>query len=255
MGRIYRQYCSTKTYHVMVRGNGHMNLFFDDQDREFYLKMVKKYKEAHAVTIYAYCLMDNHVHFLTKAENQDLSSFFRKIGQCYAQYYNKKYDHVGHVFQNRFKSVPVREKRYFLATFNYILKNPQSAGICMWNNYRWSNAADLFTSRPGIITDISLPVLLAQDRTRLIHMIDSDEYEMADTRVCEIDRCHISDSEAVTIIKNVLKNDNPLSLQSLDKKSRNTCLAKICTAGVSIRQAERLTGINRNIIQRNRQHE
>ncbi|QNO13306.1 transposase [Alkalicella caledoniensis] len=51
-------------YHVMCRGNnGEFNLR-DDEDKELYLFLIEKYKERYYFKIYAYCIMDNHVHML-----------------------------------------------------------------------------------------------------------------------------------------------------------------------------------------------
>ena len=70
-------------------------------------------------TFYAYCLMTNHVHLLIREGAENLSSSVKRIAAAYARYYNNKYQHYGHLFQDRFKSEPVNEADYFF-TLLYI---------------------------------------------------------------------------------------------------------------------------------------
>lgn len=79
--------------------------------------------------IYAYCLMSNHVHLLIKDIDNSLASTIKGMTIPYAQYFNKKYDRVGHFFQDRFKSEPVNDWDYFVTLLRYIHQNPVAAGL------------------------------------------------------------------------------------------------------------------------------
>jgi putative transposase len=72
--------------------------------------------------------MPNHVHQLLKAED-DLSKIMHGINLCYAQYFKHKYNHIGHFWQDRFKSHIVQDDRYLLAVARYIERNPLRAKI------------------------------------------------------------------------------------------------------------------------------
>lgn len=64
----------------------------------------------------------------------------KRIGISYAYYFNKKYNRIGHVFQDRFKSEPVEDERYLLSVLRYIHNNPLKAGIIKDPfRYRWSS--------------------------------------------------------------------------------------------------------------------
>ncbi len=77
--------------------------FFDDEDRHTYLQLLWKYADKFSLHIWAYCLMDNHVHLLVAPEKEN--SLVRSIGltnQVYTQYLNRKLKQSGRVWQNRF---------------------------------------------------------------------------------------------------------------------------------------------------------
>ena len=59
-------------------------------------------------TFYAYCLMSNHVHLLIKTHHEDIGATIKHLAVVYAMYFNHKYSRAGHLFQDRFKSEPVR---------------------------------------------------------------------------------------------------------------------------------------------------
>ena len=76
--------------------------------------------------------------------------FIKRIEVSYAGYYNGAYGHVGHLFQNRYKSEAIKNNAYFLNALRYILRNPEAAGICSWNLYQWSSAKCYLTHSGGI---------------------------------------------------------------------------------------------------------
>ena len=78
--------------HIIVRGIGKQLLFEDTSDNEKYLFFLKKYAAECRITLLAYCLMENHVHLLLRDSDSAISVFMKKIGVCYAQYFNRKYN-------------------------------------------------------------------------------------------------------------------------------------------------------------------
>ncbi len=102
MPRTARQVSETGIYHVIVRGINRENLFLDSQDIQSYLQLIARYKKECGVTIYAYCLMPNHVHLLVQENAVPLNIFMRKVGTSYSYRLNTKYNRTGHVFQDRY---------------------------------------------------------------------------------------------------------------------------------------------------------
>ena len=136
MPRKSRKKSETQIYHVILRGNNRQDIFYNDADRLFMLNRIEKYSEQTCIELYAYCLMDNHIHLLVGKANPNLSKFVQKLATSYAMYFNRKYDRCGHLFHGRFKSEPVETDEYFQTVFRYILQNPEKAHICKFFQYK-----------------------------------------------------------------------------------------------------------------------
>ena len=109
-------------YHVMLRSVNRQQIFFEEDDYRFFIKLLKRYKTVSDYKLYAYCLMSNHIHLLLQAHGEDISTILKRIGTAFAFWYNGKYDRVGHIFQDRFKSEPVDIQHYLLTVLRYILR-------------------------------------------------------------------------------------------------------------------------------------
>ena len=116
-------------HHVMVRGIEKGIIFRDDDDREEFVRRMGKLVKASGTTICAYALMANHVHLLLRSGESGISTFMRRLLSGYAQYFNRRHKRVGHLFQNRYKSIICDEKSYFDKLVAYIHLNPLKAGI------------------------------------------------------------------------------------------------------------------------------
>ena len=92
-------------YHVITRGNQKQRIFRDDGDYEQYLNIITDYKSRYNFLLYAYVLMRNHVHLLIETRQTGLSKILQGVNQRYTQYFNRKYNKVGHLFQGRYKSI------------------------------------------------------------------------------------------------------------------------------------------------------
>jgi hypothetical protein len=86
--------------------------------------------------------MDNHVHLLLFSGSQGLSKLMRRLLTGYAVRYNRKYHRIGHLFQNRYKSIVCDEESYLLELVRYIHLNPLRASIVKnieeLDRYPWS---------------------------------------------------------------------------------------------------------------------
>lgn len=127
-------------FHIMVRSISEISLYREDEDKDKYLSLIKKYKNIFGFKLYGYCLMDNHGHLIIDVNGADISKIMHCINQCYAQYFNKKYKRRGHVFQDRFRSKIVKDNRYLITLSAYIHNNPldiKEYGKCP-ENYKYS---------------------------------------------------------------------------------------------------------------------
>jgi len=73
--------------------------------------------------------MSNNVHLLLKSGNEGMPTFMRRLLSGYAQYFNRRHNRVGHLFQNRYKSIICEEEAYFDKLVAYIHLNPLRAGL------------------------------------------------------------------------------------------------------------------------------
>ena len=243
MPRQPRQFGNSGYLHLIVRGIGKQILFEDREDYLFFLSILRRFSTETSVSVLAYCLMENHVHILVCDEQKNTPLLMKKLGVSYSQYFNRKYERSGHLFQDRYLSEPVEEDAYFLAVFRYILKNPQKAGICPAGAYEWSSYTEY--AKPGSFTDTTLLQELIGDRAQLDQFLAEGE----DEECLEYTPSRRDDEWAIQTINKLLGMTSGTALQALSKTERNAALRKLKSAGLSLRQIERLTGINRNIVQ------
>ena len=252
MPRTARKKSKSGIYHVMMRGINRQKIFLEEDDNIKFIETLKKYKEISGYDLFGYCLMGNHLHLLMKENKESLGTTIQRICSSYVLWYNKKYDRIGHLFQERFKSEPVEDDTYFLVVLRYILQNPVKAGIVSKaQDYEWSNCKDFIDKNGSTDTDFVLG-LFHPDKEKgsasfieFVNMTDDDTLpKLRDTK-------KVSDTEAVEIIKSKWKINYPPKIQELENNQRNACLKELKeTCGLSIRQIERLTGIGRGIIQK-----
>lgn len=239
-------------YHIIMRGINRQNIFEVGEDKEKFIQTLLKYKIVSGFKLYAYCLMDNHLHLLLKEEKEPLETVMRRICGSYVLWYNKKYDRVGYLFQDRFKSEPVENDTYFLTVIRYIFQNPIKAGIVTKvENYKWSNYMDYVEERN--ITEVKYFFdILHVDRKKSLYVFIDFVNQENDDKCLEItENKRITDEDAKKIIKACCKVGYPVELQTFPAGERNSYIKDLKeNHGLSIRQIERLTGISRGIIQR-----
>lgn len=141
-------------HHVLARGNKKGEIFKNNRDREKYIELIRKYKTRYEFKLYAYCLMNNHIHLLIEEGKISLSKIMQGIQQSYTQYINKKYNTTGHVFEQRYKSIPCLEERYLEKLIAYIHNNPVESGIVKkCEQYLWSGHNEIIQSDSNSIID------------------------------------------------------------------------------------------------------
>ncbi len=127
-------------YHVIVRGNDRRSVFRDDADRQRYLARLAFYVEKFSFRVVAYCLMDNHVHLAIERGKVPLSKIMAGLQSSYTQYFNRRHERSGHLFQGRYKAFLVEKGRYALALLRYIHENPVKARVVeRAEHYGWSS--------------------------------------------------------------------------------------------------------------------
>ncbi len=155
MPRIARVCGISYPHHITQRGNNREIVFFDDEDRRFYLKTLSRYRDKWDFEIWAYCLMTNHVHILVVPRKEE--SLARGMGSTnlvYTQHINRRYDRSGRLWQNRFFSTVIEREPYLWAVTRYIERNPIRANVVKKaEDYPWSSArAHVLDVKDGVLS-------------------------------------------------------------------------------------------------------
>ncbi len=137
-------------YHLMARGDGGKAVFETDDDRFVFLKRLEEVCGSCGWRVHAWILMNNHFHLLLETPQPNLVVGMKWLLGTFSQGWNRARGRQGHVFQGRYKSVPVNgsdaDRYYFRIVADYIHLNPARAGLAGGKGgklagYRWSSLA------------------------------------------------------------------------------------------------------------------
>lgn len=147
---IYKEYLPESYYHIYNRGINKQPLFRDDQDYRVFLSFLKRYLGGESgkrtsgalypsfkgrVELLAFCLMPSHFHLLIYQNDAgSMTMLLRSLGVSYSMYFNKKYDRLGPVFQQRYKAARINDDSYLLHISRYIHLNPDSYKAWQWSS-------------------------------------------------------------------------------------------------------------------------
>ena len=226
--RQARKKAESGIYHVMLRGIDRQQIFEDTEDYYRFLDIVHECREECEFKLYAYCLMGNHVHLLLKVETDSLETIFKKIGGRYVYYYNVKYQRIGHLFQDRFKSEPVDDDSYFLTVLRYIHQNPVKAKLC------------------SKVAEFALGMVDRAAFAAFNNTLNSDSC-LEITVPC---RRAVTDTQAQAIIQKISRCNSVTEFQCLETIKKERFIKKIYDKGVSVRQLSRLTGTSKGMVEK-----
>ena len=158
MPRLARLDAPGLLQHVMARGIERREIFKDDKDRKSFLERLALILEETQTQCYAWSLIPNHFHLLLRTGPTPLSKVMRRLMTGYAVTFNKRHKRIGHLFQNRYKSIVCEEDAYLLELIRYIHLNPLRAGLVKdlkkLDKYPWTSHSALLGRRknPLILT-------------------------------------------------------------------------------------------------------
>jgi putative transposase len=131
-------------YHIYNRGNTWEDIFFDERNYDYFLRLYAKHVVPVAHT-YAYCLLRNHFHVLVRIKTWEeqaatlepsegskakkTSQQFGNLFNAYTKAMNKTYERTGSLFENPFGRVPVTSESHVAHLVTCIHQNPQKHGL------------------------------------------------------------------------------------------------------------------------------
>lgn len=259
MTRQSRTPSQTGIYHVMLTGVNRQQIFEEKDDFQRFIAFLhdltmptdKRGRRLPPRCIFfAYCLMPNHVHLLVKEASDTLAVTMKQLALRYAMYYNNKYKHFGHLFQDRFKSEPVNDQEYFITLLRYIHQKPVAGKICDHvEDYDWSSWREYIKAVNRMSTVCSIFLVLKQISIKDLRKLVNTPLSKAQ-QVLEFDRYRgfVPDEKVIEFLKSTYHLKHPKDIHLLPKEERDEILVAAKTFGASMRQLSRLTSFSTYII-------
>lgn len=139
---IIKNYLPNSYFHIYNRGVNKNEIYKSEQDKQVFLNILDRYLNLNSdqldannlpyqkfnnLELSAYCLMNNHYHFLLWVGNDptELPGLMRAIGTSYSSYFNKRYERVGPLFQSRYKASTIISQEHLAHITRYIHLNPE----------------------------------------------------------------------------------------------------------------------------------
>ena len=153
--------------HVVARGNERRPLFRDDADRTKYLELLGEACGRYGARAFAWCLMPNHVHLALQTGSAPISRLVHDVHSRYAQYFNRRWERSGHLFQGRFQGIIVDREGYLLEVVRYIHRNPVKARlVARPEEFPWSSHGAYLSTGPSWLASGEVLGLLAGGRPK-----------------------------------------------------------------------------------------
>lgn len=151
-------------YHVMSRGNRQEAIFRDNKDREIFLDTLEEACDKTGWVVHAFVLMGNHYHLLLETPHANLVAGMKWVQGTYTQRFNARHKLWGHLFQGRYKALPVESDSgdYFSVLSSYIHLNPARAKLFDLKNGKLSDFP--WSSYPLYLRPSKRPQWLRVDR-------------------------------------------------------------------------------------------
>ena len=150
---IKEDFVSGATFHIYNHAIDDYNLFYDDEDYTFLLFNIEKQTKKIPSSIFAYCLMPNHYHFLIRQDSEKkIYQIFNYAYISYAQFFKKKYNRKGPIFRSPLQHKIVSNQEYLIQLCKYIHMNPVRADLVEEpEDWIYSNYLEWLKERNGIL--------------------------------------------------------------------------------------------------------
>ena len=230
-----RELSESGYYHVVTRGVGGMIIFEDDEDREQYLGLLKKYRDQLDCRVIAWVLMDNHVHMvLDFGEGNTPTGLMRRLDITYAAYY-------------RAWSKPIKTDAQLVATVDYVHRNPERAHISSAESYLWSSAREYLGT--STLVDISTISELVGGRDKILSIVINEDDVVRESRRYSA-KTRMTDEQALATAIDEARVTSSSALRLLDKETRQSVIRRLSEHGATTRQIARVFGISANTVSR-----
>ena len=207
MARLARVVLPGYPHHVTQRGNRRQAVFFQQEDYDTYLGLLKEWCGKENVEIWAYCLMTNHVHLVVKpGKKSNLSKALGETHRRYTRMINFRENWRGFLWQGRFASFPM-DKNWLLRAAAYVELNPVKAGMVKtaWD-YQWSSVHAHLSGedKAGIVEAKKLLKLVGDWKS---YLLEAQGYGVEEFESCERTGRPLGNERFIERAEKLLKRD------------------------------------------------
>lgn len=126
-------------WHICTRGLEKEVIFKSEKDFVYGMNGVAVLALMYGLKILAFCLMDNHLHFVVKGGRDECLRFIK--------YYKRRLSSLADMTMADECLKDICDEEYLRRVIAYVLRNPMSAGLNVLPvTYRWSSGALYFNS-------------------------------------------------------------------------------------------------------------
>ncbi|MDD3307778.1 MAG: transposase [Acetobacterium sp.] len=222
MGRKPMLEYSGGVYHLIQRGNNREYIFNRNEDKEYFLELIREVQSIMGFECYGFVIMGNHYHLIFKRNEVPIRSIMHRINSHFSRYYNQKNKRTGHVFENRYKGYYVQDDRYLLSLLRYVHQNPVVAKICgRVCDYLWSSDQYYRNNNDLSLVNINFVLgIFSEDRSKAIpaycEFMDASKLEIpTDFEVPSRSEIQNETAKANLLLKPVNSPDQKNSQRSL----------------------------------------
>ena len=164
-------------FHIYNRSVENTRLFKSDEDYVYFLDKITPKITAYHTSVFAFCLMPNHFHFLLRQDGDiPVYQIFNDLNNSYVQYYNYKYSRKGPLYQGSLKHKRIKNDNYLISLCQYIHFNPQKAGLVdNLLDWKYSNYLEWIGKRDGSLYNDDLLKIYFKDSESYVQQIKNYE--------------------------------------------------------------------------------
>lgn len=246
MPRVARKNSKSYFYHIVVKGISKEYIFEKEEYMKEYKKIISKKLETSNINILAYCIMNNHAHFLIYSPNcRDLGKYMQRVNTTYSNFYNRTNKREGYVFKDRYHSQEILNQKHLYSCLRYIHNNPVKAKIVRtMNEYKYSSYNE-FLGKKYIINDKSINILFDKNNNfneqfNFIHRKLDNEEDFIDIKDKTIEEFIVEVESQYNIKIGKIKRDKDILKRVIKEARKET--------GVTLNELSKLLGIAKSTV-------